>query len=99
MHGAAAGGLERLLGCAIEELNTERDPLFGGASPEPLAKYVPELLQTLKTAASQSGDEIRVGLIFDGDCDRIAAVDGQGNFLSSQGLIPILIDHLTILLA
>jgi phosphomannomutase len=94
MHGAAAGGLERLLGCAIEELNTERDPLFGGASPEPLAKYVPELLQTLKTAASQSGDEIRVGLIFDGDCDRIAAVDGQGNFLSSQGLIPILIDHL-----
>ncbi|MEB3191440.1 MAG: phosphoglucomutase/phosphomannomutase family protein [Snowella sp.] len=94
MHGAAAGGLERLLGCAIKELNTERDPLFGGASPEPLAKYVPELLQTLKTAANQSGDEIRVGLIFDGDCDRIAAVDGQGNFLSSQGLIPILIDHL-----
>jgi phosphomannomutase len=36
-----------------------------------------------------------VGLVFDGDCDRIAAVDGEANFLSSQILIPILIDHLT----
>ena len=37
---------------------------------------------------------LKVGLVFDGDCDRIAAVDGQGNFLSSQILIPILISHL-----
>ena len=33
--------------------------------------------------------------MFDGDCDRIAAADGQGNFLSSQILIPILIEHLS----
>ena len=32
--------------------------------------------------------------MFDGDSDRIAAVDGQGTFMSSQLLIPILIDHL-----
>jgi phosphomannomutase len=32
--------------------------------------------------------------VFDGDSDRIAAVDGYGNFLSSQVLIPILIEHL-----
>ncbi|HEY9706452.1 MAG TPA: phosphoglucomutase/phosphomannomutase family protein, partial [Allocoleopsis sp.] len=36
------------------------------------------------------------GLVFDGDSDRIAAVDGNGNFLSSQILIPILIEHLAI---
>lgn len=36
MHGAAASGLERLLGCPIDEINGDRDPLFGGASPEPL---------------------------------------------------------------
>ncbi|MEB3311642.1 MAG: phosphoglucomutase/phosphomannomutase family protein [Snowella sp.] len=94
MHGAAAGGLARLLGCEINELNSDRDPLFGGASPEPLAKYVPELLETLQQEAKKGSQDIRVGLVFDGDCDRIAAVDGQGNFLSSQGLIPILIDHL-----
>jgi phosphomannomutase len=94
MHGAAATGLERLLGCAIDEINGDRDPLFEGGSPEPLPKYVPKLLAALKTAAQAGGQELRVGLIFDGDADRIAAVDGQGNFLSSQGLIPILIDHL-----
>jgi phosphomannomutase len=94
MHGAAASGLERLLGCPIDEINGDRDPLFGGASPEPLPKYVPKLLAALQTAAKAGGPELRVGLIFDGDADRIAAVDGQGNFLSSQGLIPILIYHL-----
>jgi phosphomannomutase len=36
MHGAAATGLERLLGCAVEEINSDRDPLFGGGAPEPL---------------------------------------------------------------
>ncbi|MGA1622404.1 MAG: phosphoglucomutase/phosphomannomutase family protein [Synechocystis sp.] len=94
MHGAAASGLERLLGCVIDEINGDRDPLFEGGSPEPLPKYVPKLLTALKTAAQTGGSELRVGLVFDGDADRIAAVDGQGNFLSSQGLIPILIDHL-----
>ncbi|MEY2984968.1 MAG: hypothetical protein RLZZ568_1585 [Cyanobacteriota bacterium] len=94
MHGAAASGLERLLGCPINEINGDRDPLFAGGSPEPLPKYVPKLLSALQTAAQSGGTELRVGLVFDGDADRIAAVDGQGNFLSSQGLIPLLIDHL-----
>lgn len=95
MHGAAATGLERLLGCPIQELHSQRDPLFGGRSPEPLPQNLSELLTTIKTAASQdNADELRVGLVFDGDCDRIAAVDGQGNFMSSQNLIPILIEHL-----
>ncbi|AIE74792.1 MULTISPECIES: phosphoglucomutase/phosphomannomutase family protein [unclassified Synechocystis] len=94
MHGAAATGLERLLGCPIDEINGDRDPLFGGGSPEPLPKYVPKLLAALKIAAQDGASGLRVGLIFDGDADRIAAVDGQGNFLSSQGLIPILIYHL-----
>ncbi|MFN5515309.1 MAG: phosphoglucomutase/phosphomannomutase family protein, partial [Cyanobacteriota bacterium] len=94
LPGAAGGGLARLLDCEITELNSDRDPLFGGGSPEPLARYVPKLLQTLQAEAAKGGSEVRIGLIFDGDADRIAAVDGQGRFLSSQGLIPILIDHL-----
>lgn len=94
MHGAAATGLERLLGIEIQELNGERDPLFGGHPPEPLPKYAPRLFEAIKTDARANPDRLRVGLIFDGDSDRIAAVDGAGNFLSSQVLIPILIDHL-----
>ncbi len=96
MHGAAAGGLEKLLGDRVNEINSNRDPLFGGGAPEPLPKYLSRLFEVIKThrKADQSG--LAVGLVFDGDCDRIAAVDGEANFLSSQVLIPILIDHLTL---
>lgn len=94
MHGAAAGGLERLLGTPIHELNSNRDPLFGGGAPEPLPRYLSELFDQVRFhQSSQNG--LTVGLVFDGDSDRVAAVDGQGNFLSSQILIPILIEHLT----
>lgn len=91
MHGAAAGGLAKLLGIEIQELNSDRDPLFDGGAPEPLPKYLPKLLHTLQNFDS---DRLAVGLVFDGDADRVAAVDSHGNFLSSQILIPILIDHL-----
>ena len=94
MHGAAATGLERLLGCAVNEINSDRDPLFGGGAPEPLPKYLPDFFKAIKEGAKQYPDSIRVGLVFDGDSDRIAGADAEGNFLSSQVLIPILIEHL-----
>jgi phosphomannomutase len=94
MHGAAAGGLGQLLGVPIQELNSNRDPLFGGGAPEPLPRYLSELFQQIRSYQRNIPGGLTVGLVFDGDSDRIAAVDGQGNFLSSQILIPILIDHL-----
>ncbi|MEM7771529.1 MAG: phosphoglucomutase/phosphomannomutase family protein [Cyanobacteria bacterium P01_A01_bin.37] len=95
MHGAAATGIERLLGIPIHELNGDRDPLFEGGAPEPLPKYLPKLFQAIKAHRKESPDGLAVGLVFDGDSDRIAAVDGNGEFLSSQILIPILIEHLS----
>lgn len=95
MHGAAASGLERLLGGGVKEINSDRDPLFGGGAPEPLPKYLSGLFSVIKTHRETDKTGLAVGLVFDGDCDRIAAVDGEANFLSSQILIPILIDHLT----
>jgi phosphomannomutase len=96
MHGAAATGLSRLLGIDIQELNSDRDPLFGGGAPEPLPKYIPDLFRVIRSANRENPEGIRVGLVFDGDCDRIAAVDSQGDFLSSQVLIPILMEHLAV---
>ncbi|MEH2087311.1 phosphoglucomutase/phosphomannomutase family protein [Nostoc sp.] len=96
MHGAAATGLARLLGNQVKEINSERDPLFGGGAPEPLPKYLSKLFEVIKTHRETDKSGLTVGLVFDGDCDRIAAVDGEANFLSSQVLIPILIDHLTL---
>ncbi|MBW4547076.1 MAG: phosphoglucomutase/phosphomannomutase family protein [Symplocastrum torsivum CPER-KK1] len=94
MHGAAAGGLEQILGVPIQEINSSRDPLFGGGAPEPLPKYLSQLFRVMRTHRRKEGTELAVGLVFDGDSDRIAAVDGEGNFLSSQILIPILLEHL-----
>lgn len=91
MHGAAATGLARLLGIEIHEINCDRDPLFEGGAPEPLPKYLPKILKTIQEF---DGDSLAVGLVFDGDADRVGAVDAQGNFLSSQILIPILLEHL-----
>ncbi|NCR70596.1 MAG: phosphoglucomutase/phosphomannomutase family protein [Microcystis aeruginosa LG13-12] len=92
MHGAAATGLERLLGVGITELRGNRDPLFGGGSPEPLPRNLTEIIDKLAQSANLA--PLRVGLVFDGDSDRVAAIDGRGNFLSTQNLIPILIEHL-----
>lgn len=96
MHGAAAGGLLMLLGVPVQEINSDRDPLFGGGAPEPLPRYLSHLFRLIRTHQRTSGASLTVGLVFDGDSDRIAAVDGQGNFLSSQVLIPILIEHLAV---
>jgi len=95
MHGAAAGGLAQLLEVPVQEINSERDPLFGGSAPEPLPRYLSYLFRLIRSFRREEG-ALAVGLVFDGDSDRVAAVDGQGNFLSSQVLIPILIEHLAV---
>jgi phosphomannomutase len=98
MHGSAAGMLPALLGeealasGAIREIRSQRDPLFGGHPPEPLAPYLQELIAAVKesTAAGRPA----MGIVFDGDGDRIAAVDENGRFCSTQLLMPLFIDHL-----
>ena len=96
MHGSAAGCVPELLGAEaaglVEEIRSHRDPLFGGNPPEPLAPYLSELIAAVR-ASTESGTPA-VGLVFDGDGDRIAAVDETGRFCSTQLLMPLLIDHL-----
>lgn len=93
MHGAAAGGLAQILEVPVHEVNSDRDPLFGGGAPEPLPRYLSQLFRVMRTHQRKSSG-LSIGFVFDGDSDRIAAVDSQGNFLSSQILVPILIEHL-----
>jgi phosphomannomutase len=94
MHGAASGGLERLLGVSIREINGDRNPLFDGGAPEPLPKYLSKFFRLIRSETRKNNNNLKVGFVFDGDSDRIGAVDSEGNFLSSQILIPILIEHL-----
>jgi len=98
MHGSAAGVLPALLGPeataagVIHEIRSTRDPLFGGHPPEPLAPYLGELIAAVQ--ASGAAGQPAVGIVFDGDGDRIAAVDERGRFCSTQLLMPLFIDHL-----
>ncbi|WP_055074242.1 phosphoglucomutase/phosphomannomutase family protein [Pseudanabaena sp. 'Roaring Creek'] len=100
MHGAAAGGLAKILELPspdranLIEINSDNDPLFGGGAPEPLPRYIAEILRQVKTYHRDHPEKTLVGFVFDGDADRIAAIDSEGNFLSSQILIPILLEHL-----
>jgi phosphomannomutase len=97
MHGSAAGGLAGLLPGALasghlREIRSNRDPLFGGHPPEPLAAYLEQLIGEVR--ASTAAGKPAVGIVFDGDGDRIAAVDERGRFCSTQLLMPLFIDHL-----
>jgi len=98
MHGSAAGVLPALLGeaavasGAIQEIRANRDPLFGGNPPEPLAPYLQQLIEAVR--ASTAAGKPAMGIVFDGDGDRIAAVDERGRFCSTQLLMPLFIDHL-----
>ena len=98
MHGSAAGCIGELLGQKkeesdlIHEIRSNRDPLFGGTAPEPLAKNIDQLISKVKSSSSLNRPAL--GIVFDGDGDRIAAVDENGRFCSTQLLMPLLIDHL-----
>ncbi|RMH64642.1 MAG: phosphoglucomutase/phosphomannomutase family protein [Cyanobacteria bacterium J003] len=91
MHGVAAGGLERLLDWPIEEFRRDRDPLFGGGAPEPIGRYLAATQEQLRQQPSATPT---VCLVFDGDADRLAVIDGEGVLYTAQEMIPILIDHL-----
>ena len=91
MHGSAGGCVAELLQGStnglIEEIRGLRDPLFGGNPPEPLEPYLKQLINAVKASTLQGTKTL--GLVFDGDGDRIAAVDENGRFCST-----LLIDHL-----
>ncbi|MCA1666414.1 MAG: phosphoglucomutase/phosphomannomutase family protein [Thermomicrobia bacterium] len=92
MYGAGAGVLQRLLGTGtrpIVAIRAERNPLFPGMKgPEPLAETLAPLMQAMQ---AHDGD---IGIAFDGDGDRIALVDGKGDFVSSQETFAMLAMYL-----
>jgi phosphomannomutase len=91
MHGAARGLLREVLtrrGLACDEIRGARDPLFGGANPEPIEPHV----EPLRQAVLQGGYD--AGLCADGDGDRIGAVDRDGTFITPHQIFAILFWHL-----
>ncbi len=87
MYGAGAGYMERLLGggnTELIEINGQRNPLFPGIQPEPIAANLAKLLATVKERGAS------VGLATDGDADRMGIVDEKGTFLTQLQVFALL---------
>ncbi|MCL0091938.1 phosphoglucomutase/phosphomannomutase family protein [Dehalococcoidales bacterium] len=87
MYGAGAGYFNMLLGGgAIElvEINNERNPLFPGIQPEPIAANLAKLSATVVNQGAS------VGLATDGDADRIGIIDEKGGFLTPLQVFALL---------
>ncbi|MBF0594201.1 MAG: phosphoglucomutase/phosphomannomutase family protein [Candidatus Omnitrophica bacterium] len=90
MYGSGGRLLEDALkGTAIrlELIHADVNPGFGGTRPEPLAQYLGELIAITKKG------KYDLGLVLDGDADRIAVVL-NGVFVSPQKILALLALHL-----
>jgi phosphomannomutase len=91
MHGAGRGLLRDLFrrnGIECEEIRGQRDPLFGGVNPEPIEPHI-EALRIAMLAGHYDA-----GFTFDGDADRIGAMDRDGTFVTPHQIFSILLWHL-----
>ena len=89
-HGAASNIFKRILvqyGIEANYQNLDRDINFGGKMPDPKEKYLPEL----KALCIQNN---KIGLSNDGDGDRFGVFDENGNFVSANDIIAMLLNHL-----
>jgi len=83
--GLVAPGLLRRFGITVHELFSEPDGEFPNHHPDPTAE---ENLADLITTVRETRADL--GIAFDGDSDRIGAVDGQGRIVRGDQLLLIL---------
>jgi len=91
MHGASAGLLRELFtrnGVACDEIRGTRDPLFGGAHPEPIEPHIEPLRRAIRAG------QYDAGFCADGDGDRIGAIDRDGVFITPHQIFALLFWHL-----
>lgn len=91
MHGSGGTLLAEVLkgsSIKLELLRSDVNPGFGDSRPEPLPQYLGGLIAKMKK------EKIDLGLVLDGDADRVAAVLPGGEFLSPQKILALLALHL-----
>jgi phosphomannomutase len=91
MHGSGRGVTDELFeraGADVERLRCDRDPEFGGTAPEPVPERTAEPVERVR-----SGDAA-LGIINDGDADRVAIVTPERGFLDENLFFALLYDYL-----
>lgn len=87
MYGAGSGYFPALLQSgtlSLQEIHQERNPLFPGLDPEPIARNLTELATRVKA------EKANAGLATDGDADRIGVIDEKGNFITQLQVFSLL---------
>ena len=91
LYSASIGYFDTLLknhGIRFEGMNMVHDVNFGGGMPEPKPKYMTDLIEKIK----QTGDT--VGFANDGDADRFGVINENGEYVTPNEIIAILLKHL-----
>jgi len=86
MYGAGQNTINRLI--SITQMHGEINPSFGKSAPEPVEKNLGEVCEKVKT------DKADIGIVTDGDADRIAIIDEHGKFLDAQKTFALLLKYL-----
>lgn len=88
LYSATIGYFDKILethGIKFESLHLHHDVNFGGGMPEPKPKYLTELIGLCKCA---------VGFANDGDGDRFGVINENGEYVTPNEIIAILLLHL-----
>ena len=86
--GTSAGFLDAFLesaGAELERMNANRDPLFGGMSPQCGEKELVGLGERIRKTGS------RLGLACDGDADRFGVCDSAGAYVQPNQILALLL--------
>ncbi len=91
MHGSGNGLIAEILkgtNVRLSLMRSEINPYFDGKKPEPIVEMLGGILARVKK------EKFDLGLVLDGDADRIAAVAAGGDFIHPQKILGLLILHL-----
>ncbi|MEQ8673086.1 MAG: phosphoglucomutase/phosphomannomutase family protein [Aggregatilineales bacterium] len=91
MWGSGRGAFSSILARTrshVTEIRGVLNPGFGGIHPEPIHRYLNDLVAAVQRV------QAHVGLATDGDADRIGAIDAQGNFIDPHHIFALTLQHL-----
>lgn len=91
LYSASIGYFDKLLekyNVKFDSLHMFHDVNFGGGMPEPKPKYLKELIEKVKAVGNA------VGFANDGDADRFGVINENGEYVSPNEIIAILLIHL-----
>lgn len=91
LYSASIGYFDKLLeenNIKFSSLHMYHDVNFGGGMPDPKPKFMKELIEQVKTMPNS------IGLANDGDADRFGVINENGEYVSPNEIIAILLKHL-----